>query len=42
VNLRIRLHFDRHDGWVFAVCKHGSWRALMTFSSRGEALGAIS
>ena len=35
--LHIRLIFVRYDGWVFAVCKRGSWRPLMITSSWSHA-----
>lgn len=41
VNLRIRLVQSPYDGLVFAVCAAGSWKPLMTFLSRAEALEAI-
>ena len=41
MNLRIRLTYSQCDGLVFAVCAPGSWKPLMTFLSRAEALEAI-
>lgn len=29
MNLPLRLIRTDHDGWVFAVCKHGSWKPLL-------------
>jgi hypothetical protein len=44
VSLRLHIRIVRSscDGLVYAVCAPGSWKPLMTFLSRGEALEAIS
>jgi hypothetical protein len=42
VNLRIRITHSPCDGLVFAVCAPGSWKPLMVFLSRAEALEALS
>lgn len=41
MNLRIRLMRCKFDGLVFAVCKHGSWKAIATFNSLEAARGAL-
>lgn len=37
MKLPIRLVYTRYDGWVFAVCKPGSWKPLMLARSWVDA-----
>jgi hypothetical protein len=42
MNLRIRMTYSANDGLVFALCKAGSWKPIALFTSRAEAIEALS
>jgi hypothetical protein len=42
MNLRIRITRSACDGLVYAICASGSWKPLLTFLSRAEAMEALS